>query len=774
MLPSAPNRLDVAAGTAVALVGRPNCGKTTLFNALTGDHQWVGNWPGVTVEGVHGAFDHRGRRIPVIDLPGAYTLTGTRSLDEEVTAEQLAGRAAAVVVNVVDAASLERSLYLTLQVLESQGRLPGDRPEAAGAPVVVALNRIDKARADGVTITVGALQDALGCPVVAMSAVTGEGMETFKDAVLAALDGQVPPPPLPAYPADLVEVIAGRASARGVGPAARWAAIRALEDADDEVDALALGAARHAAAVAVAHRAVERRQQHGRTLTDRIDAWVLHPFWGVSAFLAVMYLMFLWTIHLGGAFVDAFDGVAGALFEQGLPQWLGHLGAPAWVGLLAAGAGRGVRTVADFIPLVGFLYVFLAVLEESGYMARAAVVMDRFMRRVGLPGKAFVPLVVGLGCNVPAVMAARTLESADDRKATIAMTPFMSCGARLPVYALFAATFFPQTGQNLVFGLYLTGILVAVFTGFVLKRTLFAGESTPLLMELPPYHRPKAVPVLRRGWDRVVTFVRDAGGIVVPVVLVLTVLNAVTTDGRVVRSGSEPDTLLAAGARAATPLLAPIGIRPDNWPATVGLVTGIFAKEALVGTLNALYAAEAGQGGSAGPAPAVADQVAQALATIPANLTALADAVLDPLDLAKAKAEAAESRAAAGALAHRFDGAAGAFAYLVFVLLYAPCIATIAAIRREAGGAWTAFVLAWTTVMGFTGATLAYQGATAALHPLRSLAWAAGVLALTGIAVLLLRRQGRRTRLSGTGGGMGCCAGCSGCGGKAGASGRRG
>ncbi len=765
MLPSSPDTVEAAAGTAVALVGRPNCGKTTLFNLLTGDHQWVGNWPGVTVEGVHGAFVHRDRRIPVVDLPGAYTLTGTRSLDEEVTAEYLAGRASGVVVNVVDAASLERSLYLTLQVLESQGFLRGDPPAATGQPVVVALNRIDKARADGVAIDLDALRGALGCPVVILSAITGEGLEAFKDAVLAALDGRVPPPPLPPYPAELVAVVAGRAALRGLGPAARWAAIRALEDAaDDEVDALALGAARHAAAAAMAHRAVVRRQSHGRTLTDRLDAWLLHPLWGVAAFLAVMYLMFLWTIDFGGVFVDLFDGVSGALLERGPVQWLAAAGAPAWVGLLADGAGRGVRTVAAFIPLVGFLYVFLAILEESGYMARAAVVMDRFMRRVGLPGKAFVPLVVGLGCNVPAVMASRTLEDPDDRKATIAMTPFMSCGARLPVYALFAATFFPASGQNLVFGLYLLGIAVAVFTGFVLKRTLFTGESAPLLVELPPYHRPKGGPVLRRAWDRVVSFVRDAGSVVVPVVMILTVLNAVTVDGRVVKSGAEPDTLLAAGARAATPLLSPIGIAPDNWPATVGLVTGIFAKEALVGTLNALYAGEAGQAKDSGPEPGVAAGLRDALATVPANLAALAGAALDPLGLGKATAEAAVSEGTARALARGFDGTAGAFAYLVFVLLYAPCIATIAAIRREAGGAWTAFVLGWTTVMGFTVATLAYQGATVALHPASSAAWAAAMLAVIAGAVLLLRRQGRRTRLTGAGG-MGC-GDCCKCGGK--------
>ncbi|HSV30178.1 MAG TPA: ferrous iron transport protein B, partial [Candidatus Omnitrophota bacterium] len=537
----------------IALIGRPNCGKTTLFNALTGECQWVGNWPGVTVEGVHGSFEHQGFRIEVVDLPGAYTLTGTRSLDEEVTADFLSGHRCDLIVNVVDAAQLERSLYLSTQVLESQGALNG---ADGGCPVVVALNRMDHAVAEGVTVAVERLGVELGCPVVPMSAAKGKGVGDLKDLVLAVLrSSERPAPAFPPYAADLLSVVQCMAAARGRGAAARWASIRALEEQSDHPDALALSAARHALAAGVSHRCVERARRDRRKLTDRIDAVMLHPQAGIAAFLAVMYLMFVWTIHVGGAFVDLFDGVTGALLETGLAGMLAQGGLPPLAVLVAEGAARGARTMASFIPLVACLYVFLAVLEETGYMARAAVVMDRFMRTIGLPGKAFVPLVVGLGCNVPAVMAARTLEDEEDRKATIAMTPFMSCGARLPVYALFAATFFPAAGQNLVFALYLIGIAVAVLTGFVLKRAVFGGEVAPLLLELPAYHQPRLASVLRRAGDRVASFVLDAGRVVVPVVMLLTALNAVTTDFRVVRAGSEPDTLLASAGRAATPLL---------------------------------------------------------------------------------------------------------------------------------------------------------------------------------------------------------------------------
>ncbi|MEW5727259.1 MAG: ferrous iron transport protein B [Pseudomonadota bacterium] len=726
---------------SVALVGRPNCGKTTLFNALTGERQWVGNWPGVTVEGVCGRFEHAGARAEVVDLPGAYTLTGTRSLDEEVAAEALSAGRASVVVNVVDAASLERHLYLTAQILESQGD--------TGVPVVMALNRMDRAAADGVSIDVDALSAVLGCPVVPLSAAKGDGVEALKDAILSAHGGA--PPSFPPYPPDLVAVLAAKGDSR-------WAAIRALEDGADEADhadALALAAARHAFAAGLAHRSVTRAPSKRRRLTDRIDAVMLHPWLGVAAFLAVMYLMFVWTIHVGGAFIDAFDGVIGALLETGLAGGLESWGAPALAVMLAEGGARGARTLAAFIPLVACLYLFIAVLEETGYMARAAVVMDRFMRAIGLPGKAFVPLVVGLGCNVPAVMAARTLEDEEDRKATIAMTPFMSCGARLPVYALFAATFFPSSGQNLVFALYLIGIVVAVFTGFVLKRAVFGGEAPPLLLELPAYHVPRLSAITRRAGDRVASFVLDAGKVVVPVVMVLTALNSVTTDLRIVRAGAAGDTLLAEAGRLATPLLAPIGVQPGNWPATVGLFTGVFAKEALVGTLSALYAG----GGEAEDSPGVAAEIAAALETVPANLAALAEAMLDPLGVEAEMAQGVDSGTAHALLAN-FDGAAGAFAYLVFVLLYAPCVATVAAMWREAGGPWTLFVLGWTTLMGFVGATIAYQAAVMERDPLASSLWIAAVLAALAAAVLALRHFGPRLHLAGGGAGCASCGRC--------------
>ena len=387
-------------------------------------------------------------------------------------------------------------------------------------------------------------------------------------------------------------------------------------------------------------------------------------------------------------------------------------------------------------------------------MARAAFVMDRFMRSIGLPGKAFVPLIVGFGCNVPAVMATRTLENERERKLTILMNPFMSCGARLPVYVLFATAFFPSNGQNLVFSLYLIGIVVAILTGLIMKRTLLSGESSGFMMELPPYHLPTAKGVALRTWDRVKLFVKEAGRVIVLMVLAINLLNSVGTDGSFGNEDSE-HSMLSAVSKELTPLLAPLGIERDNWPATVGIFTGVLAKETVVGTLDSIYTRLATEQSGVAADTAAFDfwaDIEAAAATVPANLAALHDLILDPLGLdvgslesvGQAAAEQAVNAGVFGAMAERFDGQAGAFAYLLFILLYFPCVATIGAIKREAGGAWAGFVAAWTTGVAFLTSSLFYQAATYNEHPHTSLVWIVGLLTTLGLVIAALRVWSQR------------------------------
>jgi ferrous iron transport protein B len=766
----------------ICLVGNPNCGKTTLFNALTGARQQVGNWPGVTVERKTGSYRTAAGAISVIDLPGVYSLgvTSVSSLDERIARDFVLSGDADVVVNILDASNLERNLYLTTQLLEMR------------LPMVVVLNMLDVARDQRITIDVEGLAMRLGCPVVPIVANRSEGIEHLRQVIDGAVTKRHVPsvelgysPEIEDAIVDVVPLIADTPGA----PNSRWLAVKVLEAdegalalvpervrgevariaeataerAGEDVDIL-IADSRYGLANALIRESVTRHGVVHRTLSDQIDKLVLHRVLGIPIFLVVMYLLFLFTINFGGAFIDFFDQFTGTLLVDGGGAVLSGLGSPEWLTtILAGGVGGGIQTVATFIPIIGCLYLFLSFLEDSGYMARAAFVMDRLMRSVGLPGKSFIPLIVGFGCNVPAIMATRTLEHRRDRVITVMMAPFMSCGARLPVYALFAAAFFPQGGQNLVFALYLIGIGFAVMTGFVLKSTLLKGETAPFVMELPPYHLPTLKSVLLRTWDRLKQFIFRAGRVIVPVVVVLTVLGSLGTDGSFGNDNTDR-SVLAEAAKRATPVLAPIGIAEDNWAATVGMITGIFAKEAVVGTLDALYGAlaegDAAENGddSAGTEPMDApgfDLLAGlegAFATIPENLADLVNAITDPLGVSIVGSgtleEAAQEQEVAvgtfGAMAARFDGQVGAFAYLLAVLLYMPCVSAIAAVYRETGAGWTIFASLWTTGLGYGAAVLAYQAGTFSRDPTHAGAWIAGVLLAFVAALFAFRMAGER------------------------------
>lgn len=752
--------------TTIAIAGNPNCGKSALFNYLTGIRQTTGNWPGVTVERKQGRFNlTESQQITLIDLPGIYSLDAL-SLDEEVTRQYLLSRDADVVVNVLDASNLERNLYLTVQLLEM------------GVPIVLALNMMDIAGKRGISIDIELLGQKLGCPVVSIVAVNGKGLPQLKQALLDVLDNKVNSGFKLTMDSEVENAIV---EIRDILPVeseaynSYWIALKLLEgdssicqkkplpqklqqvvsrwqqhllNLTGESADVFIADSRYGHAHSITQMVVTVRGKVKKFMSDRIDQIVLHRYLGVPLFLLVMYLMFMFTINFGGAFIDFFDGFAGAIFVDGAAELLTSMHLPAWLVLvLAQGLGGGIRVVATFIPIITCLYLFLSMLEDSGYMARAAFVMDRFMRSIGLPGKAFVPMIVGFGCNVPAVMATRTLESPRERKLTILMNPFMSCGARLPVYVLFAAAFFPSNGQNLVFALYLIGILMAIATGMIMKHSLLSGESSGFIMELPTYHIPTLKGIALRTWDRVKLFIRDAGKVIIIMVLVLNVLNSIGTDGSIGNENSEHSVLSVIG-KAFTPLFKPMGIEQENWPATVGILTGVMAKEAVVGTLDAVYGqlvkkdAETQQ-----EAFDLWDSIQAALATIPENLSSIKDSILDPLgmdvgDIQNTEATASElavSGGIFGEMLKRFDGQAGAFAYLLFILLYFPCIATMGAIVREAGGLWAGFVAFWSTSLAYITATLFYQLARLSEHPQTAIITIISIISYTLLLFVGLR-----------------------------------
>jgi len=783
----------------IAVAGNPNSGKTTVFNGLTGSRQRIGNWPGVTVEKKEGTFTpsavlqilaepfldmHSGatatatiatdRRVAgpvyrVVDLPGIYSV-GASSEDEAVARDYLLSGEADIVVNVVDASNLQRNLFLTLQLLE------------LGLPVIIVLNMMDAAAKKGISIDHADLSRHLGCPVIPTIATNKRDIDTLKAKLHELAKAALPSPISVDYGEEIEAAVQSLeehavAYAQKTRSRARWLALKVLEGDDwiadrlaessaisrpeidsaretlstitgDELDVL-IADARYGYIRGLS-RHISRKKLDRRTATERVDSIVMNRVLAIPVFLAVMYAVFWLTMSVGGAFIDFFDIAVGAIFVDGFAALLGMISAPNWlIGILAHGIGAGIQTVATFVPIIFVMFVSLSILEDSGYMARAAYIMDRFMRAIGLPGKSFVPMMVGFGCTVPAIMSTRTLESARDRFTTTFMAPFMSCGARLPVYALFAAAFFARRSGLVVLSLYVTGIIVSVLTGLLLKLTLFKGAPSHFVMELPAYHAPRPRFVLLQAWQRLRSFVIRAGITITLIVTVLSLMNTFGTDGSIGHDDSN-DSVLASVSRTITPVFRPMGITDENWPATVGIFTGVFAKEAVVGTLASIY----GQGAADNGEFRLGSRLVEALATVPANLAAAFGGIADPLGAGIVGTEDNELASTVGAdaaiftrLRERFSPAA-AYAYLIFVLLYFPCVSALSAAIREMGAALGWVLAAYSTIVAWSVATLFFQIASGP-----TVTFIVVPLALIGMIivafVLLGRASAFRKRLSG-------------------------
>ena len=687
----------------IALAGNPNCGKTTVFNQLTGSRQRVGNWAGVTVEKKTGDLRIAEFSTEVVDLPGVYSLADDdQGIDEQIARRYIAEEKPELIINVVDAANLNRHLLLTHELLE------------CGCPVVLVLNMLDVARQHGVSIDIEGLERRLGIPVVPVVASKGEGIVRLKELIS---DIAMHPDAIPRSREDLL--------------------------CQEE---------------AITHRFHWIKQQtqgvvivepSHTPVTEKIDKIVLNRWLGIPVFLLMMYLMFMLAINLGAVFIDFFDILLGAVFVDGLGTLMLLLGSPEWLKTIVAdGIGGGIQLVGTFVPVIGFLYLCLSILEDSGYMARAAFVIDRLMARIGLPGNSFVPLIIGFGCNVPSVMASRSLTREQDRLLTIAMSPFMSCGARLTVYALFAAAFFTNSGSLVVFALYLFGIAMAVFTGWLFRKTLFSGVTSPSFQEMPAYHLPVFMNIVMTTWHRLHGFVQRAGSTIVKVVAILTVVNSIGLDGSFGHQDSK-DSLLSYIGKSLTPALAPIGITEANWPATVGVFTGVFAKEAVVGTLDALYQDVAGQTPDDGEAFDLLASGKDAFASIGNNLLGLGGALADPLGLGAVTESVDEqgvSNTGIKAMQNLFGSAYSAFCYLVLILLYTPCVAVMGAMNRESGPFWASLVIGWSSFLAYWIASSLYQLGNLTTNPGFAIPWLIGAIVAMALAVHGLKRLGEKSK----------------------------
>ena len=664
----------------VALAGNPNCGKTTLFNALTGSNQYVGNWPGVTVEKKEGETRIGDRTVTVVDLPGIYSLS-PYSMEEIVARDFIIGEAPDCVIDIVDATNLERNLYLTIQLLELE------------RPTVVALNFMDEVEKRGDRIDVDRLSKELGVPVIPITARTGEGVEELMHTAHRQMHLGVTIEPDDLYD-DYTHDIHHRMGellhdyAYAANLPAHWASIKLLEGDSIVEQALALppevktrldalvaeyenssdlgdretliADSRYQYIQRVVSAAVVRGGVPGElTLSERIDKVVTHRVFAIPLFLCTMLVMFVVTFGPFGSWLS--DGVGAGMdaLSQRLAPALEGLGVShVLISLVCDGIIAGVGGVLTFLPQIALLFLFLSFLEDSGYMSRAAFIMDRALRRFGLSGKAFIPMLMGFGCSVPAIMGARTMENEKDRRMTILLVPFMSCSAKLPVYGLISAAFFGPWAGLVVFGLYIIGMIVGILSGLFFKKTLFAGEPAPFVLELPPYRLPSIGNMLTHVWQKVKGFLVKAGTLILLMSMVLWLLQSFDFSLRMVDDPTH--SMLGALGNVLAPVFAPCGF--GFWQAAVALLTGLVAKEMVVSSLSMFYGF---------------------------SLTA-----------------------ASGEVAAAMTGFTplSAFAMLVFILLYVPCVAAVSTLFKEMQSRkWAWFSIAWQVGCAYVMALLVYQ-----------------------------------------------------------------
>ena len=699
----------------VALIGNPNCGKTTLFNQITGLNQKTGNWPGVTVNSQYCAVNFDKLDYHLIDLPGIYALSiDSSGQDESHVHEFLLKNKPDLIINVINASALERGLFMGLELKEF------------GCPIITVLNMWDEVLAKNINIDTKKLSEILNTPVIPMIAnvKNNSGIKDLQKQIIQQLNASH-------YELKIKETNKPYKSS-----------------SNDRVFNLRLEQAEK-----IRKQVLTQPKDTKPQKTSKLDFLTTHPVWGICSFLLAMYIMFFFAINVSAVFVDFFDIATGAILINGGHQVLEGIGLPQWLTvILADGIGGGIQTVATFIPVIGFLYLVLTWFEDTGYMARAAFVMNGLMQKIGLSGQAFVPLIVSFGCNVPAIMATRTLSSKRERLVTIMMAPFMSCGARLSVYALFVAAFFSQYASLIVLALYLIGILMAVITGLMLQKTILPGKAEPFLIELPPWRLPTIKNLLIGTWNRLKGFLLDAGKIIIVMVMLIQILNSIGSDFSWGNEDSE-NSMLSVAAKSVVPVFEPMGIEEKNWPAIVGILTGVLAKEVVVGTLDALYTSlDKFENATDEPQSSIKDQLVDAVVSIKDNAKNLGNLILDPLGLSIAETGSDKQMAANqdvsdslfGIIRDKFSDKFAAFAYLLFILLYFPCVAATAAIAKEAGIKWAVFSAAWSTGLAYMSAVCFYQLSHFHQNPISATVWVAVYIIGISSVYLYLKSIGKR------------------------------
>lgn len=656
----------------IALAGNPNVGKTTLFNSITGGKQHVGNWPGVTVEKKVGKKKYGGKNLEVIDLPGTYSLTAY-SIDEKVARDFILDDGPDVVVHVMDATNIERNLFLTTQLLD------------IGANVVVGLNMYDLAGEKGDKIRPDLLSKSFGIPFIPLVASKGKGTTELLDEVLKAAKLNRGSQPFVEYSSKeekIISSISELITSSGEFPHSRhsrWMALKVMEGEEDtsnevfdssiagNVRSILKGFDQEEFEIDSTDKRYEDIGKIVRkavisapkklTRTEMVDTVLTNKWLGIPIFLAIMWGVFEITFTFATPFMDMIDLAAGwgaeAAVENISPDWLGSL--------IGDGIIGGVGSVIIFVPNIFILFLMLSLLESSGYMARAAFVMDKLMYKIGLSGKSFIPMLMGFGCNVPAIMSTRTIKDRNDRLITILVNPFVSCGARLPVYILFAGIFFGRGASNVIFLIYIIGIIVAILSAKLFRMTILKGKPAPFIMELPPYRAPTFRSSLTYMWEKGSLYLRKAGTVILVGVIFIWIIASFTPSLSMAEEYGSEESIAGEVGKFIQPIFAPLGF---DWKIAVALIFGFIAKEIVVGGLGTLYAAGEDE-----------DKLTDAIKAEDSGINSL-----------------------------------NAMGLMVFTLLYMPCIAATAVIKQETGSwKWTLFSLAYGTALAYIAALLIYQ-----------------------------------------------------------------
>ena len=671
----------------IALAGNPNCGKTTLFNALTGSNQFVGNWPGVTVEKKEGKLKGH-KDVTIMDLPGIYSLS-PYTLEEVVARNYLINERPDAIINIVDGTNIERNLYLSTQIME------------LGIPVVMAVNMMDLVEKAGDKIHTDKLSKLLGCEVVEISALKGTGIQKAAEKAISLAERKNEVTPVHEFDSKVEDAITAVGTMLGMDiPEAQKrffaikllekddkikeqmksvpdvsAEIKTLEDAFDDDTESIITNERYVYISSIIGKCVTKGQKGGMTVSDKIDRIVTNRWLALPIFAVVMFIVYYVSITTVGGFLTDWtnDVLFGDIIPPAIEKALVAVNCADWLqGLILDGIVAGVGAVLGFVPQMLVLFIFLAFLEGCGYMARVAFIMDRIFRKFGLSGKSFIPMLIGSGCGVPGIMASRTIESDRDRKMTIMTTTFVPCGAKLPIIALIAGAFFNNAGW-VAWSAYFVGVAAIICSGIILKKTkMFSGEPAPFVMELPAYHMPTVGNVLRSMWERGWSFIKKAGTIILLSTIILWFLMSFGwVDGKFGMLDAEQlnDSILASIGNVIAPIFAPLGWTKagEGWKMVVAAITGLIAKENVVATFGMLFGfAEVAEDGS----------------EIWGNLAQ----VMTPI---------------------------AAYGFLVFNLLCAPCFAAMGAIKREMNNAkWFWFAIGYQCCLAYIVSLCIYQFGT--------------------------------------------------------------